>query len=169
MTVANLEFDHVISEHYVMLYRFALSLTRQEADALDLTQQAFAIWATKGRQLRDSSKLKSWLCTTLYREFLGKRRRAKRFPHFEIGMVEHDLPVVSPSTANHVDGKAAMAALMDLDEKHRAPLLLFYVEDCSYQEIADILEMPVGTVMSRLARGKEALRKQLFKTQTTNP
>lgn len=159
--VADLEFDHVVNDHYVMLYRFALSLTRQESDALDLTQETFAIWATKGEQLRDASKLKTWLCTTLYREFLAGRRRAKKFPHYEIGLVEHDLPTVPPRVANEIDAGTAMDALLRLDEKHRAPLLLFYVEDRSYQEIADILDLPIGTVMSRLARGKEALRAKL--------
>ena len=163
--VADLEFDHVVNDHYVMLYRFALSLTRKEPDALDLTQETFAIWATKGKQLRDATKLKTWLCTTLYREFLAGRRRAKKFPHYEIGIVENDLPTVPPRGVTKVDGSAAMDALMSLDEKHRAPLLLFYVEDRSYQEIAEILDLPIGTVMSRLARGKEALRQKL----TTNP
>ena len=53
------------------LYRFALSLSRQESDAADLTQQTFFLWASKGHQLRDQSKVKTWLFTSLYREFLG--------------------------------------------------------------------------------------------------
>ncbi len=147
-----------------MLYRFALSLTRQGADALDLTQETLAIWARKGRQLRDPSKLKTWLCTTLYREFLATRRREKRFPHFELSVVEAELPVSTPEAVEKMDAAIVMDALMGLDDAHRAPLMLFYVEDRPYQEIAAILGVPIGTVMSRLARGKEQLRKRLSAT-----
>ena len=61
------------------LYRFALSLSRQESDAADLTQQTFLLWASKGHQLRDPSKVKTWLFTSLYREFLGRKRQQDRF------------------------------------------------------------------------------------------
>jgi RNA polymerase sigma-70 factor (ECF subfamily) len=57
--------------YYEPLYQFAFSLARDEADACDLTQQTFCIWAAKGHQLRDASKVKTWLFTTLHREFLG--------------------------------------------------------------------------------------------------
>jgi len=159
--VADPDFEDVVTEYYAMLYRFALSLTRQGADALDLTQQTFAIWARKGRQLRDVSKLKTWLCTTLYREFLATRRRAQRFPHFELSMMENELPVVGHDAVDKMDANVVLDCLMGLDDTHRAPLTLFYFEDRSYQEIAGILDLPIGTVMSRLARGKEQLRKRL--------
>src|SRR3989442_3704667 len=58
------DFEQIVCQHYEPLYRFALSLTHAEADACDLTQQTFYIWATKGHQLRDRSKIKSWLFTT---------------------------------------------------------------------------------------------------------
>lgn len=150
-----------------MLYRFALSLTRQGADAMDLTQQTLAIWAAKGRQLRDRSKLKSWLCTTLYREFLASRRRAQRYPHFELSIVENELPAASPEAMQKMDAETVMDMLMTLDETHRVPLMLFYVQDRTYREIADILQLPIGTVMSRLARAKEQLRKRLTSTQVS--
>ena len=64
-------FEDLVACHYGPLYQFAFSLTRDEADACDLTQQTFCIWAAKGHQLRDVSKVKTWLFTTLHREFLG--------------------------------------------------------------------------------------------------
>ncbi|MEK7780487.1 MAG: RNA polymerase sigma factor [Verrucomicrobiota bacterium] len=157
--MAELQFDHVVTEHYATLYRFALSLTRNEAESLDLTQQTFYLWATKGGQLRDGSKLKSWLCTTLYREFLGDRRHAQRFPQVDISLIEDELPPLETETINHMDAALVMEALLEVDEVQRAPLQLFYVEDRSYLEIADILGVPIGTVMSRLSRGKQQLRR----------
>ena len=158
-TMAELQFDQVVTEHYAMLYRFALSLTRHEAESLDLTQQTFYLWATKGSQLRDAAKLKSWLCTTLYREFLGDRRHAQRFPLVDISLLEDELPPVETETIAKMDAALVMEALLEVDEVQRATLLLFYVEDHSYLEIAAILGVPVGTVMSRLARGKQQLRR----------
>jgi len=160
--VADLPFDQVVTEHYAMLYRFALSLTRNESESLDLTQQTFYLWATKGGQLRDRTKLKAWLCTTLYREFLGDRRHAQRFPQVELSVVEHELPAVETEVIDKMDAALVMEALLEVDEIHRAPLMLFYTEDRSYQEIAEILGVAIGTVMSRLARGKQLLRRRLL-------
>ena len=165
MAVADLQFDQVVTEHYAMLHRFALSLTRNESESLDLTQQTFYLWATKGGQLRDGAKLKSWLCTTLYREFLGDRRHAQRFPQVELSVVEHELPAVETETIGKMDAALVMEALLEVDEIHRAPLMLFYTEDRSYQEIAEILGIAIGTVMSRLARGKQQLRRRLLERE----
>lgn len=159
--VADLQFDQVVTDYYAMLYRFALSLTRNETESLDLTQQTFYLWATKGGQLREQSKLKSWLCTTLYREFLRDRRHTQRFPQVDLSVVENELPPMESETIGKMDAALVMEALLEVDEIHRAPLLLFYVEDRSYQEIAEILAVPVGTVMSRLARGKQQLRRRI--------
>src|SRR5438445_13381084 len=78
-------------------YKFAYSLTRAEADASDLTQQTFYLWATKGHQLRERSKVKTWLFTTLYRTFLDARKRQTRFPHCGLDeAAPEDLPAASP-------------------------------------------------------------------------
>lgn len=155
------DFEQVVDKFYQPLYRFGLSLTRTESEAYDLAQQTFYLWATKGHQLREKSKLKSWLFTTLHREFLGSRRRGNRFPHYEVSSVEHQLPTVDPTVVNDLDGSTVMQTLLDVEELYRAPLMLFYLQDHSYKEIASILEIPIGTVMSRLARGKEQLRRLL--------
>lgn len=155
-----LSFENVVNAHYELLYRFALSLARNEADAGDLVQQTFCRWATHGGQLRDKSKAKSWLFTTLHREFLGQRRHEDKFPKVEIaGVDETELAAKAVSVENQMDGAGVMAALKTLDETHRAPLALFYLEEHSYRDIAEILEIPIGTVMSRISRGKELLRK----------
>src|SRR5260370_29066888 len=105
-----LDFDCLVSRYYGPLYQFAFSLTRTEADACDLTQQTFYIWATKGHQLRDGSKVKTWLFTTLHREFLNMRRKIVRFPHFELSEMNQELPTISPKMVNALDG----AQIVDL-------------------------------------------------------
>src|ERR1700688_4898441 len=97
------EFDSLVTRYYGPLYQFAFSLTRAESDACDLTQQTFYIWATKGQQLRDPSKVKTWLFTTLHREFLATRRRQDRFVHHELSDVDFELPAVSPNLINKLD------------------------------------------------------------------
>jgi RNA polymerase sigma-70 factor (ECF subfamily) len=155
------DFEQLVDRQYAPLYRFALSLSKSESEAADLTQQTFFLWASKGHQLRDRSKAKSWLFTTLYREFLGRRRREVRFPKVQLDDVREDEMSVLPSV-NALDSRSVLQALDDVEEPFRAPLTLFYLEQFSYQEIADVLEVPTGTVMSRLSRGKAQLRQRLL-------
>lgn len=156
-----IDFEQLVSRYYENLFRFALSLARNEDRACDLTQQTFYLWAAKGHQLRDKTKVKSWLFTTLHREFLGGRRRENRFPHHSTEVVEHELPVAASTVVADSDGRAAMEALMEVDEIYREPLTLFYLDEMSYAEIAETLDIPIGTVMSRLSRGKTQLRRLL--------
>lgn len=161
-----MEFDALVERYYQPLFRFAMSLSRSEAEASDLTQQTFFRWAQKGHQLRDGGKAKSWLFTTLYREFIGQKRRQTKFQHHEIEEVEHELPSHDASVVNDLDGATVMDCLSRVEELYRGPLSLFYIEGHSYQEIAQILEVPIGTVMSRLSRGKGQLRKLLSEAGT---
>jgi RNA polymerase sigma-70 factor (ECF subfamily) len=152
------DMDSVVNRFYRSLYHFALSLARSEVVAADLTQETFYLWAAKGHQLRDATRIKSWLFTTLHREFLRRHRHAMRFQHRDPAEVESELPVVPPTVVDELDAAAVMKALQRVDEHYRVPLALFYLEDFSYREIAEALEVPAGTVMSRLARGKAQLR-----------
>lgn len=156
--MASLDFESVVATYYEPLYQFAFSLTRTEADACDLTQQTFYVWATKGHQLRDASKVKTWLFTTLHRAFLESRRKQVRFPHLELSEVPLELPALSPDTASQLDSAQVLTALAQVDEVYQAPIALFYLEDCSYKEIAAILAVPIGTVKSRMARGLAQLQ-----------
>jgi RNA polymerase sigma-70 factor (ECF subfamily) len=160
-SVAALDFEKLVEDFYQPLYRFALSLSRQESDAADLTQQTFFLWASKGHQLRDASKVKTWLFTSLYREFLGRKRQQDRFVEAESSAEAIALQTVPASIVNQLDGEIVQRALFALEEIYRAPLTLFYLRQHSYKEIAETLEVPIGTVMSRISRGKEQLRKAL--------
>jgi len=150
---ARLDFDGLVVNYYEALYRFAYSLTRSEADASDLTQQTFCIWATKGSQIKDISKVKSWLFTTLHRAFLEMHRRRVRFPHLELSEFEAEIPDQSPVPMSESDTDQLLSAMKQLDERYQAAVALFYLEDCPYNEIAQVLHVPLGTVKSRIARG----------------
>jgi RNA polymerase sigma-70 factor, ECF subfamily len=155
------DFEQLVNRHYMALYRFALTLAKSEADAADLTQQTFFLWASKGHQLRDDSKAKAWLFTTLYREFLNRRRHEVRFPKVELEEAREEEMSISPNVIKF-DSATVLQALCEVEEPFRAPLTLFYLNEFSYQEIADVLDVPIGTVMSRLSRGKAQLRERLL-------
>lgn len=162
-------FQQLVDTWYDPLYRFALSLSRNGDEALDLTQQTFARWAEKGHGLRDTSKAKSWLFTVLYREFLTNRRSQLRESPPADEEFFDTLASEEASPVRSIDGQQALAALREIDEVFRAPLVLFYLENHSYKEIAEILEVPIGTVMSRIARGKEQLRRRLHSHEAGRP
>jgi RNA polymerase sigma factor (sigma-70 family) len=160
-------FTQLVDAHYTPLYRFALSLTKSPSDAGDLTQQTFFIWAKQGHALREEGKAKSWLFTTLYREFLRIRRRSERVSALEdLGPVEADPPAPEVDVVAGMDAGLVVEALQEVDETYRVPLTLFYMQDLSYKEIAGMLEVPIGTVMSRLSRGKAQLRVALARKES---
>src|SRR5436190_20176043 len=159
---SSLFFEQVVSEHYAALYRFAISLARSEADACDLTQQTFYIWATKGHQLRDARKVKSWLFTILHREFLNLYNRATRFPQLELNDETIALNCLSSELVHTLDTTLALEFVGQVQEPYRAALSLFYLEDYSYKEIAEILEIPLGTVRSRISRGLAQLQRAIL-------
>ncbi len=164
------EFAELVDSYYEALYRFGYSLTRSPDRAADLVQETFCIWAEKNTQLRDRSKAKTWLFTTLHREFLGQRRKMARFSDepLDEGLVgeqvgDHD------QAERQMDAQRAVELLGEMDEMYRAPMALFYLQQHSYKEIAEILDVPIGTVMSRLSRGKEMLRKRMVSEPSTGP
>ncbi len=159
--LGRLNVEELVEEYYRPLYQFAFGLTHSHADACDLTQQTFYTWQIKGGQLRDLTKVRAWLFTTLHRVFLQTKRRETRFPHYELEEVDSELPCITPRETNGLDSADVIGALAAVDDVFRAPVVLFYLEDCPYQDIARILEIPLGTVKSRIARGIGQLKKLL--------
>ena len=159
-------FEQIVDAHYQGLFRFAVSMCRSEATAQDLVQQTFLQWARKGHMLRDASKVKTWLYTTIYREWLSIARKEKKHEQVEF---EPDLHGAAQNgdedESPRVDGITLQKALDQLDPTYRAPLVLFYLKELSYREIAESLGIPIGTVMSRLSRAKDHLRSIILKLE----
>jgi RNA polymerase sigma-70 factor, ECF subfamily len=161
----SLVLERVVSELYAPLYRFALALAESETEAADLTQETFLILCRQHQQVREPDKVKSWLFTTLRRTFLRTRRR--RLIHPEMELTSKNEPSTVDSTGpRSVDAEAILNALSELDEDYRRVLELFYLAELSYKEISAALEIPIGTVMSRISRGKERLREALKEAES---
>lgn len=155
------EFQELVDLHYEALYRFALSMSKNREVAADLVQQTYCIWAEKGAQLKDRAKAKSWLFTTLYREHLSFIRKSKRQSDEDFDQVAARVEAETQDSERQMDGQRVIELLGHLDENYRAPLTLFYLQQHSYKDIAEILDVPIGTVMSRISRGKQQLRDQM--------
>lgn len=151
----------LVHEWYDALFRFAYSLCGDPDDARDLTQSAFQKLAVHAKSLREPSKAKSWLFSTLHREFIDQYRRRRRFPHTTLEKAPEPQQSGGSNPGIRIDAESMMRALAILEEKFRAPLVLFYLESLSYRDIADVLAIPIGTVMSRLRRAKDQLRARL--------
>ena len=149
----------LIEQHAALLYRYAYRLSGSAADAEDLTQQTFLTAHAKLTQLREPAKAKSWLCTILRHTYLKSRRGPNGRPVVSLDDIA-ELADAPPSDTP-IDPDELQAALNDMEEVYRSPLILFYFEEFSYREIAEQLQIPIGTVMSRLARGKASLRIRL--------
>ena len=163
-------FEQIVDSHYQGLYRFALSMCRREATAQDLVQQTFLQWAKKGHTLRDASRVKTWLFTTIYREWLGIARREKKYEEVEFEPDQHGA-AQNHDDGDHprVDSATLQTALEELEPNYRAPLVLFYLKELSYRDIAETLGVPIGTVMSRLSRAKDSLRAILRRLEDCAP
>ncbi|MDP9321012.1 MAG: sigma-70 family RNA polymerase sigma factor [Chloroflexota bacterium] len=158
------------------LYRTALRMTRSEAEAEDLVQETYIRAFRFRQQFTPGTNLKAWLFRILTNTFINQyRRRAARPETTELDDVEESILYrhmrnVSPDSASP-DPEAELIdstlssevkdALEALPEKFRTTLLLD-VEGFSYKEIAEMLDIPIGTVMSRLHRGRKFLQKRLY-------
>jgi RNA polymerase sigma-70 factor (ECF subfamily) len=148
------------------LRRFALSLTRDTNNADDLVQatleRALARW--KGK--RADGDLRAWLFAILYRRFIDSHRSARRYARMlELFGARDD---ALPSAERTVVAQAALGAFDQLKPEQRALLFAVTVEGLSYKQAADVLGLPIGTVMSRLSRARKALH-QLTEGEITRP
>ena len=152
--------EQLVTEHYAPLYRYAYRLSGCAADAEDLTQETFCTAQMKMSQLRDPARAKSWLFSILRNAYL-RRRRDDKHQHFVPVEFLNDVAETPPDPLPPVEPEQLQQALNELPEVFRTPIILYYFEDFSYRDIAEQMELPIGTVMSRLARAKAHLRCQL--------
>jgi RNA polymerase sigma-70 factor (ECF subfamily) len=145
--------------HYAIVYRYAFRLCGRAHEAEDLTQQAFLTAHRRLHQLRDADCAKAWLCTILRNLFLT-RVSSNRLPR-SISLQNAPEPVDEVSADAVIDPGDLQNVLNELPEEFRTPLILFYFKEFTYREIAEQMEIPIGTVMSRLARAKSFLRRRL--------
>jgi RNA polymerase sigma-70 factor (ECF subfamily) len=153
--------QQLVDDHYAALFRYAFRLTGSAADAEDLTQETFCQAQLKLHQIRDPARTKAWLFSILRNAYLHRlrdRRHEQAVPLEWAG----DLPDRLPERLPEVEPERLQRALDELPEAFRTPLLLYYFEDFSYRDIAAQMDLPLGTVMSRLARAKAHLRARLY-------
>ncbi|HWY85641.1 MAG TPA: sigma-70 family RNA polymerase sigma factor [Gemmataceae bacterium] len=152
--------EELVDGHYGSLYRYAFRLSGKAQEAEDLTQEAFCQAQTKWSQLRDVERARSWLFTILRNAYLHKLRDRKMENALSLEDVG-DLAERAADPLPAIDPRRLQEALDELPEGFRSPIILFYFEDFSYRDIADQMQIPIGTVMSRLARAKSFLRNRL--------
>jgi len=159
------------------LYAAALRMTRNPADAADLVQETY-LRAYRGYgNFEEGTNLRAWLYRILTNTYINIYRARQRRPQeTDLADVEdlymyRRLPLIETAVASRsaedqlvdlIADDEVKQALEDLPENFRIPVLLADVEGFSYREIADILDIPIGTVMSRLHRGRKAMQKALF-------
>jgi RNA polymerase sigma-70 factor, ECF subfamily len=153
--------EQLVAAFYEPLYRYAFRLSGSTQEAEDLTQETFCLAQNKLDQLRDENRAKAWLFSILRNAYLHRVRATKqenRVPFDSIG----EIPDRPGESLPDIEPAELQKALGDMPEAFRTPIVLFYFEAFSYREIADQLSVPLGTVMSRLARAKTFLRQRLL-------
>jgi RNA polymerase sigma-70 factor (ECF subfamily) len=151
----------LVEEYYVSLYRYAYRLSGSEADAEDLVQETYCKAQMSLGQLRQADRAKSWLYSILRNAYLHRVRTEKQQPTLSLDLIG-DLPETPPESLPDVDPDQLQKALGELPEVFRTPILLYYFDDFSYRDIAGQMDLPIGTVMSRLARARVWLRARLL-------
>ena len=157
--------EDLIEACYTSLYRYAFRLSGRVAEAEDLTQEAFCQAQSKMHQLRDWERARSWLFAILRNLYLHRVRASKTENLVSLdGLAE--LPHRLTEPLPEIEPERLQEALNTLSEAYRTPIILYYFEDFSYRDIAEQMDVPIGTVMSRLARAKGYLRARLLKPAT---
>ena len=153
----------LIADYHTPLFAYAYRLCGQTADAEDLLQQTFLIVHQRLDQLRDPQSAKGWLYAILRSAFLRTQRKQRPVVEVDLGMEDAESleRVEEDPLIWEIDREAVHEALKELPEDFRLVVLMHYFENLSCQEIADSLSLPLGTVLSRLSRGKGRLRRRL--------
>jgi RNA polymerase sigma-70 factor (ECF subfamily) len=153
------DLDDQLRELMPRLRRFALSLTRDASGADDLVQACLERALNHWRSKRPDGDLRAWLFAILYRQFIDGRRSARRYQRMlEFFTGRDEEAEQAPSLERGIMAESTLDAFNRLNNEQRALLFAVSVEGLSYKEVAQVLDVPIGTVMSRLSRARQALR-----------
>jgi len=153
------EISQLVDQHFESVYRFAYRLSGTSHDAEDISQQAFLDAQRKLDTLREPDKVRAWLFMIVRN--LYRRRIRDQATHGEVALEVLVEPAGEERVEQSLDSESLQQVLNSLPEEFRSVLLLFYFRELSYREIAEQLNVPIGTVMSRLSRGKQQLRERI--------
>ena len=167
-------FEEQAMEHIDKLYAHAMRKTGNRADANDLVQETYLKAFAAFDQFQQGTNIKAWLHRILENTYINQYRKLQNQPFYspleeledwQLGDAESRTATSSRSAEaeaiDHLPASAVKDALQAIPEDFRAAVYLVDVEGYSYQEVADIMDTPTGTVMSRLHRGRKLLREQL--------
>jgi len=170
-------FDALVSRHESRAYQYAYRLTSNQEDACDIVSEAFVRVFTALKNFKGNSAFSTWLYRILTNCYLDQRKKEKAKQtlsletgmHTESGEVERQVEDESggPSEALEQQAReaAVQTAIVQLPEYQRAMLIMYHVENLTYEEMAEALDLPLGTVKSRLNRARLSLRELLIQDQ----
>jgi len=156
--------ERLIHQYHGDVYRYGFRLSGNAADADDLAQQVFLAAHQKIDQLREMERARGWLLAITRNQFFKMYRRRRPVDSSSLELDVNQVP--DDLEKEEFDQERLQAALDEMPEPYRTVLLMFYFEDLSYQEIADTIQVAIGTVMSRLSRAKGQLRYKLLCPET---
>jgi RNA polymerase sigma-70 factor (ECF subfamily) len=151
-----LDIRTLVADYHGDVYRYAFRLAGRQPDAEDLTQQTFLIAQQRLHQVRQPERVVSWLLAILRSCYLKAERKSTPLAATSIELDVDSIPDSLAETS--IDEELLQAAIDELPDEFKLVLVMFYFEECSYKEIAEQLQIPIGTVMSRLTRAKSRLR-----------
>jgi RNA polymerase sigma-70 factor, ECF subfamily len=166
--ISDQTFDGWVRQHHRLLFGIAYWWTGSRSDAEELTQEAFFQAYRSRSGLRDMEALKGWLIGILRNCYAQMNRKGHHRAEISLDEMVEEFGELNPLHRDRPDLDQALAlhqSLKSLDERHRLPVVLFYFQDLSYREIAEALELPIGTIMSRLSRARKILHDRLSTRQ----
>lgn len=166
------QFEQLIRPHLKQLYRLAYRYTGKRDDAEDLVQELLLKLFPRLEEMKEIDKLAPWLSRVLYRQFIDHLRRQQRSPidfmdEDDASYESHSSQTAEPSEVvnSELTRELINIALEKVNENHRILVLLHDVEGYSMPEISEIIDVPIGTIKSRLSRARNKLREIIIEME----
>lgn len=164
----NDDYEWLLQQEIPHLRRYAGALTNNAAEADDLVQDCLERALRKRRLWQRQGRLRSWLFRMLYRIYLNQRR-GRRASATHVPLSQPGIATAQPArSGQQLECRDTVVAMAGLPEDQRAAILLLALEDLSYEEAAWVLRIPVGTLRSRISRGRQRLRELCDYEETAN-